>query len=149
MTTMLGVTLDCVDIERVAQFWARVLGIEIVDRPSPRVRVLEVPVGDQRILLTFRQVTAAKVAANRVRLDLQTAELENETARLLSLGAIRIASDRVAHRWAILADVEGNEFDLLDERGKAEPAGGDTDRALSERRQLDQGGTNDHPTGLG
>ena len=129
MTTMLGVTLDCVDIERVAQFWARALGVEIVDRLSPRVRVLEVPVGDQRILLTFRQVTAAKVAANRIRLDLRTAELENETARLLSLGAIRIASDRLAHRWAILADVEGNEFGLTDEAGTGQPAAGDTDRA--------------------
>jgi catechol-2,3-dioxygenase len=129
VTTVLGVTLDCVDIERVAQFWAHVLGIEVVDRLSPRVRALEVPVGDQRLLVTFRQVTGAKVTANRVRLDLQTAELENETARLLSLGAIRIASDRVAHRWAILADVEGNEFDLVDERGPGELAGGDTDRA--------------------
>jgi catechol-2,3-dioxygenase len=131
MTTVLGVTLDCVDIERVAQFWAHVLGIEIeiADRLSPRVRAFEVPVGDQRLLLTFRQVTAAKVTANRIRLDLQTAELENETARLLSLGAIRIASDRVAHRWAILADVEGNEFDLRGERGTPEHAGGDTDRA--------------------
>jgi catechol-2,3-dioxygenase len=127
MTTVLGVTLDCLDIERVAQFWARVLGIEIVDRLSPRVRALEVPVGDQRLLLTFRQVTGAKLAANRVRLDLQTAELENETARLLSLGAIRIAGDRVAHRWAILADVEGNEFDLTDEAGTGQPTGGDTD----------------------
>jgi catechol-2,3-dioxygenase len=128
MTTVLGVTLDCVDVERVAQFWARVLGIEIVDKLSPRVRAIEVPVGDQRLLLTFRQVNAAKLTANRVRLDLQTAELENETARLLSLGAIRIASDRVAHRWATLADVEGNEFDLIDRRGTAAPAGGDTDQ---------------------
>jgi hypothetical protein len=88
-----------------------------------------VPVGDQRLLLTFRQVTAAKVTANRIRLDLRTAELENETARLLSLGAIRIASDRVAHRWAILSDVEGNEFDLSDERGTGQHAGCDTDRA--------------------
>jgi len=128
MTTVHGVTLDCVDVEQVAQFWARVLGIEIVDKLSPRLRAIEVAVGDLRLRLTFRQVNAAKVTANRVRLDLQTGELENETARLLSLGAIRIASDRVAHRWATLADVEGNEFDLIDKRGTAEPDGGDSNQ---------------------
>jgi hypothetical protein len=114
MTTVLGVTVDCVDVERVAQFWARALGIEIVDKLSPRLRAIKAPVGDQLLLLTFRKVNAAKVTANRVRLDLQTADLENEAARLLSLGAIRIASDHVTHRWATLADVEGNEFDLID-----------------------------------
>ncbi len=122
MTTLRGVTFDCVDIERVAQFWGHVLGAETYGGRSPRVRALEAPCSDRRVRLTFRHVSGAKITANRVRLNLQTPELDIETARLLSLGAIRIASDRLGNQWAILADVEGNEFELIDVRGRPDPA---------------------------
>jgi Glyoxalase-like domain len=71
---MVGVTVDCVDIDRVA---------------------------------------SAKVTASRLRLAPRIAELHTETARLLSLGAIRLASGSNAASWAMVSDIEGNDFDLF------------------------------------
>jgi hypothetical protein len=113
MNRLVGVTVDCVDIDRAAQFWASALdGAMIVDQ-SPRSRVLDVPVGDQQLRLTFRRVGSAKVTTNRLRLCLRASDLYTETARLLSIGAIRLASGNDAAGWALLADIEGNEIDLV------------------------------------
>jgi hypothetical protein len=50
-----------------------------------------------------------------VHLDLVTGDFDLEGARLLSLGAVRRHNfARSDARWTTFADVEGNEFDLID-----------------------------------
>jgi predicted enzyme related to lactoylglutathione lyase len=113
MNSMIGLTVDCVDPDRVVEFWRRALALATVAAPSPEVRVIEVPLGEHALRLTFRRVSSPKFARNRVRLGLETADLENETARLIAHGAIRIDGSTAAGGRATLADVEGNEFELL------------------------------------
>lgn len=105
---LLGISVDCADVALVARFWARTLGAEIVGGEPAVVRV-------GALCLAFRRAPEGKYVRNRVRLDLMTHDFDLEAARLLSLGAVRLADgldgDR---RRTTFADVEGNEFDLID-----------------------------------
>ena len=108
----MGISVDCANVALVARFWAKALDVAIDQRPA----------GDQVVLragalcLTFRKVTGGKVVRNRVRVDLVTDDFELETARLLSLGAVRLVNIvGEGRRWTTFADIEGNEFDLIDE----------------------------------
>ncbi|HEY3606315.1 MAG TPA: VOC family protein [Pseudonocardiaceae bacterium] len=111
MSVVLGISVECANTALVARFWAKALGTEIDQRVAGDVVVLRAGV----LCLTFRQVTGGKFVRNRVRLDLITHDFEFETARMLSLGAVRLV-DVVdgSRRWTTFADVEGNEFDLID-----------------------------------
>jgi len=59
--------------------------------------------------LWFQKVPESKVAKNRVHLDLTSADVGAEVARLAGLGA-RVLGDQ--ERWVTMADPEGNEFDV-------------------------------------
>ena len=119
------VTVDCIDAERVAAFWAAALGGETVvveDNPGD----FEVTVTAPGIALLFMPVPQPKTVKNRVHLDLQPQDRSRdaEVERLLALGA-ELLDDRRAPDgtgWCVLADPEGNE--LCVERSAAERAAG-------------------------
>jgi hypothetical protein len=59
--------------------------------------------------LIFQLVPEAKTVKNRVHLDMLADDLQAETARLVELGARRVADHG---DFVVLADIEGNEFCL-------------------------------------
>jgi hypothetical protein len=115
MNRILGISVDCTNAALVARFWAKALGAEILQGADRDLAVLTVGVEPDVLRLAFRRAPQGKFVRNRVRLDLVTRNVEFEAARLLSLGAVRLedvaAGDR---RSTTFADVEGNEFDLVD-----------------------------------
>jgi hypothetical protein len=112
-TVVVGVTVECNDLDRVARFWREALEVATVSAPSSDLRVIEVAGCGRPLRLTLRRVTSRKFTRNRVRLDLVTRDLDRETARLIALGAIRIDGTTEEAGRATLTDVEGNEFDVL------------------------------------
>jgi hypothetical protein len=55
----------------------------------------------------------SKTVKNRLHLDVIAADPEAEIARLVELGATRVADrDEYGYTWTLMADPEGNEFDL-------------------------------------
>jgi hypothetical protein len=61
----------------------------------------------------FAQVPEPKAAKNRVHLDLIAPDLEAEIARLVELGATRVADrEEYGYTWTLMTDPEGNEFDI-------------------------------------
>lgn len=61
----------------------------------------------------FAQVPEAKTVKNRLHLDMVATDLEAEIARLVDLGATRVADlEEYGYSWTLMADPEGNEFDL-------------------------------------
>lgn len=60
--------------------------------------------------LWFQLVPESKAGKNRVHLDLMCSDLGAEIERLTGLGA-RVLEDR--EHWVIMADPEGNEFDVM------------------------------------
>jgi hypothetical protein len=136
------VTFDCAEPERVARFWAEVLGYTAPPPPEgfatwadfdralpagyrgPAFASCADPSGVGPRLF-FQRVPEGKAVKNRVHLDVRVgtglvgeervAALEAECARLVALGAVRVRllrADGVNESCLVMQDVEGNEFCL-------------------------------------
>ncbi|MEU9193128.1 VOC family protein [Streptomyces hundungensis] len=115
--------VDCHDPERLAAFWRQVLGFTVLDRSQGKVEIGSweptaeaVRAGQMPPTLVFIQVPEGKTAKNRLHLDVSPvdASTDDEVARLLDLGAARVDVGQGADRsWVVMADPEGNEFDVL------------------------------------
>jgi catechol 2,3-dioxygenase-like lactoylglutathione lyase family enzyme len=105
------VVFDCGDPARLAQFWAGVLGGELVQR-DPSWCYLDPP-GWTRV--AFQRVPEPKRSKNRLHLDVEVDDLAVAVAAAETLGACRIGD--VEHdsmgRFQVLRDPEGNEWCLV------------------------------------
>ena len=103
------ITVDCSNVTAVAAFWSAAL-----QRPvdSQSEDVAEIPgTGTGSTGWLFIRVPEGKTAKNRLHIDFGSPDREAEVARLLALGARRIGDhDEWGAVWTTLADVEGNEF---------------------------------------
>lgn len=116
------VTLDCADALAVARFWSAALGRPLDSKASSdsatigftgrRDTVGWAPVeGVQDLTWMFARVPEPKVAKNRMHLDLMALDPEAEVARLVQLGATRMADkEEYGYTWTVMTDPEGNEF---------------------------------------
>ena len=103
------VTFDAADPPTLAAFWAAVTGYEL-GQASPFLAELT---GDGSVgpRFMFIKVPETKTAKNRVHLDLGTADLDEEVARVVGLGATLVARrEEWGATWATLTDPEGNEL---------------------------------------
>ncbi|CAL9578782.1 hypothetical protein SUDANB58_04992 [Streptomyces sp. enrichment culture] len=115
--------VDCRDPERLAAFWCAVLGFEVIDRSEGKVEigswvptVEEVRARQMPPTLVFVRVPEGKTAKNRLHLDVSPVDgsTDDEVARLLGLGAATVDVGQGPGRsWVVMADPEGNEFDVL------------------------------------
>jgi catechol 2,3-dioxygenase-like lactoylglutathione lyase family enzyme len=144
MSRDVQITIDCADPAALAEFWAAVLGYRLQDPPpgfaswGDALDAMGVPPerrNDASAVvdpdgagsrLFFQRVPEPKQAKNRVHLDVRAAPglagdermaaLEGEAARLVALGATRLARHDPAPPLAaghlVMADPEGNEFCL-------------------------------------
>ena len=118
--------IDCADPQALAQFWCSVLGYEVREEEDGLVSIGSpaVPEGKDRIgpvppTLTFARVPEGKTVKNRVHLDVNPTDRDQdeEVRRLLDLGARHADVGQTGEEsWVTLADPEGNEFCVLAER---------------------------------
>ena len=114
-TTLLAITFDCADPERLARFWAAAMGREIDPIRTPGFATIG-HAEAARPFWVFQQVEEPRAGTNRVHADLNTDDLAGETRRLLALGATlvrEVAGNSVT--FNTLLDPEGNTFDLAAE----------------------------------
>jgi hypothetical protein len=118
---MQAVIVDCYDPERLAEFWAAVLGWRITVRGEPEWGI-EPQAGsrDDSVVpdMLFLRVPDPTPGKNRLHIDLRPDDeaggQEAEIARLEGLGATRAdigQGDDVS--WQVMHDPEGNEFCVL------------------------------------
>ena len=117
------IAIDCADPGTLARFWCSVLGYEIQDEEDGLVTIGSplVPEGRERSgpvppTLTFARVPEGKVVKNRLHLDVNPTDTdqEDEVRRLLGLGARHADVGQTGEEsWVTLADPEGNEFCVL------------------------------------
>jgi hypothetical protein len=117
--------IDCADPGGLARFWCSVLDYEVQEEDDGFVAIGSpmVPEGKNRPgpvppTLTFAHVPEGKTVKNRVHLDVNPTDMEQdeEIARLVELGATVVNDNRPEFGWVTLADPEGNEFDVLADR---------------------------------
>jgi len=108
-----GVTIDCLDVERVSAFWSRLL-----DRPpgpsGPGWVYLGHP-GDAQPRLIFQPVTEPKQGKVRLHLDVEVDDIDRGVAEVIGLGG-RFTGER--HDYdegvvVVMADPEEHEFCLV------------------------------------
>lgn len=103
------VTFDCREPDRLAQWWARVLG-GTVNALVPGEFVLVTHDGGPK--LGFQRVDDPTPGKARIHLDFAVSDLEMEVERLVSLGATESAHHSFGDdfRWVVLTDPDGNAF---------------------------------------
>ena len=116
------VAIDCADPHGLARFWCDVLGYEVrgVEDEVVTIGSPLVPEGRDRVgpvppTLTFARVPEGKTVKNRLHLDVNPTDRDQdeEVRRLLELGARRADVGQGDESWVVLADPEGNEFCVL------------------------------------
>ncbi|MGB8652706.1 MAG: VOC family protein [Mycobacteriales bacterium] len=107
-----AVTVDCRDKHALAAFWCAVLGTTVRGELGQYLGLHPTAQGQPR--LVFQQVTHLDPSRSRLHLDLETDDIESETARAVALGA-RVVTDveELGTRWRVLEDPEGNPFCLV------------------------------------
>jgi predicted enzyme related to lactoylglutathione lyase len=108
--------IDTADPSRVASFWESALGWRRTFEEEDQV-CLEPPEGSPEDGispdLVFLRVPEAKAVKNRLHLDLRPADQAAEVARLEALGARQVNIGHADVSWVVMADPDGNEFDVL------------------------------------
>jgi hypothetical protein len=117
-----SVTFDCADALTVGRFWSGALGRPLDPKASSDFAAIGFigrrdKVGwasaerDDDATWMFARAPEPKVAKNRMHLDLMAPDPEAEVARLVDLGATRVADiEQYGYTWTVMADPEGNEF---------------------------------------
>ncbi len=122
--TVACVAFDCADALAVGRFWSAA-----VDRPLDAGATSEfasIGFAGRRMregwwaverkdepTWIFAKVPEPKAAKNRMHLDVVAPDLEAEIARLVQLGATRVADrEEYGYTWTLMTDPEGNEFDI-------------------------------------
>ena len=117
----MGIRIQCLCIDAhdpgtIASFWQSALGWRRTFEKEDEV-VLEPPAGspEDRVApdLLFLKVPEGKTVKNRLHLDLRPEDQAAEVARLEALGARRVSVGQGEVSWVVMADPEGNEFDVL------------------------------------
>ena len=109
--------IDTTDPARLAAFWAETLGWRQTHAEDDEV-VLEPPSGSREdgVVpdLLFLRVPERKAGKNRLHIDLRPQDQAAEVARLEALGASRAdVGQGPESTWVVMADPDGNEFDVL------------------------------------
>jgi hypothetical protein len=109
-----SVCIDAVEPRPVADFWAAVLGWDVVEDDDEGISLASP--GRDLPTLDILLVPEAKQVKNRVHLDLRAdgTSFDAEVDRLEGLGARRVDVGQGPDvTWIVYADPEGNEFCLL------------------------------------
>jgi predicted enzyme related to lactoylglutathione lyase len=115
MAASIGLVLDCTNADALARFWSDALGYSVLGGAGNYLMLVDADGVSPNLLL--QAVPEAKTAKNRMHLDIHTPDVDDEVARLESLGARRLEAEiRTEHgmNWLIMADPEGNEFCVCD-----------------------------------
>ena len=105
-------TIDCVDLERVANFWSELLGVEILGIEEPFAFLAAAP--DRKVALWIQRVPEPKQGKSRAHLDFAVRDLEATEERIVELGG-SLGERQSFHNfnWRICFDPEGTEFDVM------------------------------------
>jgi hypothetical protein len=103
------IMVNAVDAERLAQFWAALLGTAVSSRFEQFVWLR--PAGPGAPQLAFQQVAEPAEGRRRLHLDIHGSDPAALRAHAESLGARFVEGNDIGDfHWDVMQDPEGNEF---------------------------------------
>ncbi len=108
------VVIEALDPESLGRWWSDALKWIIVNDDPNEFEIQ--PQANQFPGILFLQGREAKQFKNRLHLDFRPKDQVAEVERLITLGASRLDVGQGDVSWVVLADPEGNEFCVLQER---------------------------------
>ncbi len=116
---VIAVTLNCLDVERVARFWSALVGLPLRE-PLPGWRRLGPLAGGP--LLTFQPVPGMTPGLSGVHIDIATTDGEAAAARVVLLGGSSVEEHHYDEGTIrVVADPEGHLFCLVEYQDGASP----------------------------
>jgi predicted enzyme related to lactoylglutathione lyase len=105
------VTFDSSDPAQLAAWWAEQFDGQVQELLPGEFFAVTRPEGPR---LGFQKVADPTPGKNRVHLDFGAADVEAEVSRLVAAGATEVGRHSIGDnfRWVVLADPEGNAFDI-------------------------------------
>ena len=107
--------IDSAEPEKLAPFWCSLLSVSVADTIGDGDFLVLSPT-DEGLTVAFQRVAEAKSGKNRLHLDLVVEDLDAATAEVQSLGGRWLEPGNTRElegfTWRIMADPDGNEFDL-------------------------------------
>jgi hypothetical protein len=115
------IVVDCVDPEPLAAFWSAILDLPIHHTEDDWISLHPFGPGQPRI--AFQRVPEAKVAKNRLHLDVWVPDIAAATEAAVALGATRLGFlvEESPEPFQVMADPAGNEFCLVHLAGSVGP----------------------------
>lgn len=119
----LEITIDALDPDATARFWAGALGYERLYDRTPYVVLGPAEGGAPRVLI--QEVSSVSSDKSRVHLDLRVRDPAGEVRRLELLGArvVEVVSE-AGTSWTVMLDPGGAPFCVCPARGRVQAAGG-------------------------
>jgi predicted enzyme related to lactoylglutathione lyase len=113
VANFLYLTIDANDADRVARFWAELLGTEI-EAVWEEGQFVFLKGGEGLPVLCVQRVPEGKAAKNRLHIDLSVDDLAKATDSIVGLGGSWDGSELRLPGvvWRTMRDPEGNEFDI-------------------------------------
>jgi predicted enzyme related to lactoylglutathione lyase len=112
---LVALCFDANDPDRLARFWAGVLGRQLTDSPDDGPVLL--PTDDTGFSIEFQPTQEQKAGLNRMHLHLTSTSLDDQrstVARVLGLGGRHLdVGQGPQAEHVVLADPEGNEFCVI------------------------------------
>ena len=111
------IQVDCADPERIAPFWAALLGVSIEDRLGDPPQYINLGAAAANAPhVSFQRVPESKIVKNRLHLDIHVDEVDDASRRVEALGGRRLDDfdfHEHGYSWRRMADPDDNEFCLI------------------------------------
>ncbi len=102
--------IDVEDLDRSAQFWSAVLGLNVGKRTGEYL-IFEQQGGSPIVYL--QKVPEKKMAKSRMHIDISVEDVDAASAQVEALGGRKLqVVEEFGIRWIVMADPDGNEFCL-------------------------------------
>lgn len=109
---MIAATIDVADLERSAQFYSELLGLEVTGTSDP-FAFLSAAEG-RKVAIWLQKVDEPKTSKNRCHLDFVADDLEAAERRVVELGgSLGDSNSWQNFHWRTCRDLDGNEFDIM------------------------------------
>lgn len=105
-----SVVINTTDVDRLVEFWSRLLDVEIAHSIPPFFTWLK-PQHEGGISVAVQSVPDPTPGRRRLHLDTHVDDMEGAVARILDLGGSHVEDHEVGgFAWKVMADPDGNEF---------------------------------------